>query len=549
MEDWQLLRQFVDAGSEAAFARLMERHRGLVYSTCRRELGDTALAEDATQVVFLVLAQKAKLLRRGVVLSGWLFQTARFAARDLRKSERRRRVRDEGLGIEMHQTATRDQEAAWQEVDPWLHESLDHLASKDRDAILLRFFEDNGFAEVARALGQTEDAARHRVNRALERMRRFLASQGVTIPVTALAALLAAHAVEPTSDLNPVLSAGELVPAPTGVPLSPNLIGPRLYQLTQGVLRTMWIKQMSGLAAALVIGIAALGAGAGLVRALTPRTTVSRKTPSLGTQPQPLSRTPRLQVVDAQENTAPSAAEAQPHKINEIRITGNKIVPTAAILAAFDIKGGETASDAQIMRALTHVYNLAWFQMVGPFQLERKADGGFLLTLPVQENTGLAGTKPEEFQEQAEIAAAYNAGEDAFNAHQPDRFRAMFTPNFRALDQAGHRATLEQYLAQIDGSLGPAALIELNHYVTGIRRSGNLVVVSTTVTWYRWTRLPGSPETGFEKLEQSVEDDWHRSSGGWVLETRKATSGIKTTQNPARYLRLLRNRAAQRLPY
>ncbi len=534
MEDWQLLRRFVDAGSEAAFARLMERHRGLVYSTCRRELGDSALAEDATQVVFLVLAQKAKSLRRGVVLSGWLFQTARFAARDLRKSEGRRRVRDEGMGIEMHRTAAREQEAAWRQIDPRLHDSLDRLGAKDRDAILLRFFEDNGFAEVGLALGQTEDAARHRVSRALEKMRRFLASQGVAVPAAALGALLAAHALEPAA-------------ASADVSTVPHF-GPRVYHLTQGVLKAMWMKQMSGLAA-LVIGLAALGAGAGLVRALAPNTPPPHVAPAVGAGTRRLPPDARPQAAASTPANAPSTPQTRRHPISEIRITGNKVVPTAAILAAFDIKGGETVSDAQIMRALTHVYNLAWFQMVGPFQLERKADGGFLLTLPVQENAGLAGTKPEEFQEQAEIAAAYNAGEDALHDHQPDRFKAMFTPNFRAVDKSGRRATLEDYLAQIDGPLGPQALIEFDHHVTDLHHSGNLMVVSATLTWYRWLRLPGSPDTGCEEQEQRVEDDWHQSQAGWVLETRKATADIKTRSAPESYLRMLRSRAARGLPY
>ena len=528
MEDWRLLRQFVDTGSEEAFARLVERHRRLVYSTCRRELTDTTQAEDATQVVFLVLAQKAKSLRREVVLSGWLFQTARYAARDMRKGEQRRQARDEQAGAKMREEAARAQEAAWREIDPWLHDSLERLGSKDRDAVLLRFFEDKTFAEVALALGQQEDAARHRVNRALEKMRRFLAAQGIVVPVIALGALLAAHALEPASDL-------------ISLPSGPILTGPRLHQLTQGVLRTMWMKQMGGLAAALVIGLAAIGAGAGLVRAHAPKTPAARRASSPLAQTRQTPPNPRFRVADAPGNT-PTQASVQQHPISEIRITGNRIVPSSAVIAALGFKAGDTVSDARMVRSLTRVYNLAWFHRVGPFSWEVKPGGGFVLTLPVQENPGLAGTKPEEFQEQAEIAAAYDAGEDAFKAHQPDVFKAMFTTNFRAVDRASHRTTLDQYLAQLDGPLGPAALIEIGHYVTGSRRSGNLVIVSATVTWYRWTRLPGSPDTGCEELEQSVEDDWHQSSGGWVLETRKATSEVKTTQNPAHYLQRLRSR-------
>ena len=65
MQDWRLLRQDVDCGDQAAFARLVERHLGLVYSTCLREVGDPTLAQDAGQAVFLLLAQKPSTIRPG----------------------------------------------------------------------------------------------------------------------------------------------------------------------------------------------------------------------------------------------------------------------------------------------------------------------------------------------------------------------------------------------------------------------------------------------------------------------------------------------------
>lgn len=262
VEDQRLLRQFIEEGSQAAFACLVERHRNLVYSTCRRELGDSSLAEDAAQVVFLLLARKARSLRREVVLSGWLFQAARFTAKDLRQREVQRCIRDEKIGVGMLDRQQQEGDAVWQAIDPWLHESLGRLGEKDRLVILLRFFEGMSFSEIALVLGQKEDASRHRLNRALEKMRRVLVSKGVVIPTATLGALLAANAIHPAS----ALAGAAVAPSPIGSVNSPNFGSPHLQQLTTGVLQAMRIKQLITAGTAVVFIAAAVGAGAELTK-------------------------------------------------------------------------------------------------------------------------------------------------------------------------------------------------------------------------------------------------------------------------------------------
>ena len=80
MNDWLLLREYVDRGSEAAFESLVKRHVDMVYSTALRQLRDPHLAQDATQAVFVLLARKARCLRSSVILGGWLYRTANFVA-------------------------------------------------------------------------------------------------------------------------------------------------------------------------------------------------------------------------------------------------------------------------------------------------------------------------------------------------------------------------------------------------------------------------------------------------------------------------------------
>ncbi|MBI4664578.1 MAG: hypothetical protein HY735_37780 [Verrucomicrobia bacterium] len=82
-ETSELLRQYVNGGSDSAFRELVERHVDLVYSTALRKTGGNShLAQDITQTVFTDLARKARLLPAGVVLSGWLYRHTCFRRAD-----------------------------------------------------------------------------------------------------------------------------------------------------------------------------------------------------------------------------------------------------------------------------------------------------------------------------------------------------------------------------------------------------------------------------------------------------------------------------------
>ena len=196
-DDAQLLQRYARDGAEEAFAELVRRHLGLVYgSASRRVNGNAALAEEVTQTVFATLARETEqVLRRGTVLAGWLFVATRNAAANAMRAEARR-VRREQEAFLMHEIETSGavSERAWVQLRPELEAVMDELGAADRDAVLLRFFEGRPFGEVGAALHVSEDAARVRVNRALEKLRGLLAKRGVTSTAAALGGLLAGNA-------------------------------------------------------------------------------------------------------------------------------------------------------------------------------------------------------------------------------------------------------------------------------------------------------------------------------------------------------------------
>jgi RNA polymerase sigma factor (sigma-70 family) len=195
LDDDALLREYVEHASEEAFAMLVTRHIDKVYSVALRRTRNPHLAEEITQTVFEILAQKAQRLRKGVVLSGWLYQTARLTAVTLIRSEIRRTHREQEAHM---RTLSNDTESSvWPQIEPLLDTAMAGLNEIDRHAVVLRFFDGKSLKEVGVALGGSEDAAKMRVNRAVEKLRLFFTRRGIVLPADALTAAISANAVQP----------------------------------------------------------------------------------------------------------------------------------------------------------------------------------------------------------------------------------------------------------------------------------------------------------------------------------------------------------------
>src|ERR1700722_14842023 len=164
----KLLADYAENGSEPAFRELVTRYINLVYSTALRLAGgNRPLAEDVTQTVFINLSEKAGTISRDAMLGGWLHQHTFHVATKAGRAEKRRQNRENEAALmnALHESNG----AGWRDASPSLDEAITQLSDEDRTAILLRYFEQRDFRAVGAALGSNEDAARMRVNRALEK--------------------------------------------------------------------------------------------------------------------------------------------------------------------------------------------------------------------------------------------------------------------------------------------------------------------------------------------------------------------------------------------
>jgi RNA polymerase sigma factor (sigma-70 family) len=195
LSDQQLLRDYAEHRSEAAFTELVRRHVDLVYSAALRMVRDAHLAEDVTQSAFVALAQNAGQLSERLVLSGWLHRTAQNLASKSVRTDVRRRAREQEAAA-MNELLSAEPDVVWEHIAPHLDSALGELSEPDRDALLLRYFERKSAREMAQMLGTTEGAAQKRVNRAVERLRQYFAQRGVTVGASGLVVLLSANAVQ-----------------------------------------------------------------------------------------------------------------------------------------------------------------------------------------------------------------------------------------------------------------------------------------------------------------------------------------------------------------
>jgi len=272
-DDMDLVRAYAVGQSEPAFAELVARHVNLVYSAGLRQTGDPHLAEEITQAVFILLARKAGALGPDTILPSWLHRTAGFVAADAVKARQRRARRElEAVMQSLLNEPSPCTAELWPHIAPLLDRAVAGLKEPDRHAIVLRYFENRSLAEVGRALGTNEDAARMRVNRALEKLRQFFAKRGVNSTTALLAGAMSAHSVQ-------AAPAG-LAGAVTALAVTKGAAaGASTLTLIQGALKMMaWTKAKLAIMAGIAVIVAA-GTSVVVIRHQFPSPSPAPRTP------------------------------------------------------------------------------------------------------------------------------------------------------------------------------------------------------------------------------------------------------------------------------
>src|SRR5215469_9692111 len=249
LDDNALLREYVERDSQEAFAALVERHVNKVYSVALRHTRNPGHAEEITQVVFIILAQKSGKLGKKVILSGWLYQAARLTATTFIRSEIRRARREQEACMQ----STLNEPDNWRELSPLIDGVIGKLDRADRDALVLRFFDGKSMQEVGAELGASEDAAKMRVSRALEKIRKILAKRGFHSTTSILAEQLSAHSI--------CVAPAALAQSTTAVALTKGAAASTSsLTLIKGALKIMaWTKTKAVVAAAVILAVTATG--------------------------------------------------------------------------------------------------------------------------------------------------------------------------------------------------------------------------------------------------------------------------------------------------
>jgi RNA polymerase sigma factor (sigma-70 family) len=265
LSDQELLAHFAHHGDEAAFQALVRRHGPMALDVCRAVVVNEADTEDAFQAAFLVLARKARSIRKTASLASWLHGVAYRIALDARRRSATRSKHETNVPA---QTASAPDDLTWREAQRILHEELGNLAERHRAPLVTCYLQGKTQDEAAAVLGMSKGTLKSRLEQGRELLRTRLIRRGLGPASVAFAAAWPAAAwpaaawpaasasVVPVALIDSTAKAASILAAGQTAPVSATVVA-----LTAGGLNAMPTSKLKTLlAVVLLLGLLATGA-------------------------------------------------------------------------------------------------------------------------------------------------------------------------------------------------------------------------------------------------------------------------------------------------
>ena len=196
------IKAVIKSKSKLNIEQVVSNYSNLVYGCSYRILNNHQSAQDVTQAVFVLFSQKYKTLSKSNKVGGWLYRTATFMAKDLKKKELRRLNRET-------QAVNKEQETdrTWLNIAPIIDEQIQLLPKNQKEVIRLKYLEGRSQEEIAENMGVARGTVSSWISRGIEKLRLNLKSKGFTVSVVVLSSFMSSrlHAQVP-STLNGVIS-------------------------------------------------------------------------------------------------------------------------------------------------------------------------------------------------------------------------------------------------------------------------------------------------------------------------------------------------------
>ena len=187
LADGQLLARFAASNDGEAFEGLVARHGPMVMATCKAVLRHDQDVEDAFQTTFLILARKARSVRAGETLAGWLHRVAHRVAVEASLQAKQRRLGEASMALALAASQASRNPAEY-DIRAIVHEAIGRLPERERIPVLLCDLEGLSYEQAAGRLGWSLPTLRCRLAKARRRLRERLSTRGPASAASGIAA-------------------------------------------------------------------------------------------------------------------------------------------------------------------------------------------------------------------------------------------------------------------------------------------------------------------------------------------------------------------------